>query len=183
MSRRKKAVTVGATDATDTDNASSNNDTGSETGSDTGSSGGDGSSDKSNLKSRVKEVPIDNYKDALDFANREWNKIKRENGHTLECQVQGSCKWKVGEWCKVYMPSFDIDDYMYIVRVSQTSEGGEWSTNLSLADYPPGWGKEELTNNSEEEENSDETDGTDTDTDTGDSGSDSSDGATDGTDE
>ena len=132
------------------------------------------------LKSKVTEVPIDNYEEAMDFAKREWNKIKRENGHTLECEVQGSCNWEVGEWCKVYLPSFDIDDYMYVIRVSQSSEGGEWSSNLSLMDYPPGWGKEEIKKDEEEnsEEEGEEGDGTGDGT--GD-GSDSDGGTGDGT--
>lgn len=126
------------------------------TGTDDGT-GANGESTGGTLKSRVTEVPIDNYEEAMDFANREWNKIKRDNGHTLECQVQGSCNWKVGEWCKVYLPSFNIDDFMYITRVSQSSDGGEWSTNLSLMDYPPGWGKEELKSDDSEEESEDGT--------------------------
>ena len=119
-------------------------------------------------KTEVVEIPIDNYEDALAFANCEWNKIKRDNGHTLECQTIGATKWRTGEWCKVYMPSFDIDDYMYITITSQSSEGGEWGTNLTLKDYPPGWGKEDLTENTdseEEEEDATATDGTSTGTD------------------
>ena len=125
---------------------------------DTGTGTGTGSSDTGTTKTKVIEVPITNYEEALNFANREWNKIKRNNGRVLECQVQGSSNWRTGEWCKVYLPSFDIDGYMYIIRVSQSSEGGDWNTNLSLVDYPPGWGKEDLTedNNNEDDSNSEE---------------------------
>ena len=112
-------------------------------------------------KTEVVEIPIDNYEDALAFANCEWNKIKRDNGHTLECQTIGATKWRTGEWCKVYMPSFDIDDYMYITITSQSSEGGEWGTNLTLKDYPPGWGKEDLTENTDSEEEEEDATGTD----------------------
>lgn len=128
------------------------------TGSSSGSSSSGSGTGDGTTKTKVVEVPITDYNEALNFANREWNKIKRLNGRTLECQVQGSSKWRTGEWCKVYLPSFDIDGYMYIIRVSQSSEGGDWNTNLSLVDYPPGWGKEDLTedkNNQESEENSD----------------------------
>ena len=112
-------------------------------------------------KTEVVEIPIDNYEDALAFANCEWNKIKRDNGHTLECQTIGATKWRTGEWCKVYMPSFDIDDYMYVTITSQSSEGGEWGTNLTLKDYPPGWGKEDLTENTDSEEEEEDATGTD----------------------
>ena len=61
----------------------------------------------STTKTKTIEEPIDNYKEALEFANTEWNKIKRDNGHTLECQVTGSNNWKVGEWVAVLLPSFD----------------------------------------------------------------------------
>lgn len=120
---------------------------GESTGTGTGSSDG-----KTKKKTVVEEIPITNYKEALEFANREWNKIKRDNGRTLECQVLGSTSWKCGEWCKVYLPSFDIDGYMYIIRTSQTSEGGDWTTNLSLVDYPPGWGQEEAEDTGEDSE-------------------------------
>ena len=120
------------------------------------SSSDGGSSSNSTTKKKIVEVPITTYEEALDFANREWNKLKRNNGRTLECQVQGSSSWRTGEWCKVFLPSFDIDGYMYIIRVSQTSDGGDWTCNLSLVDYPPGWGQEELeTDNENDEENSD----------------------------
>lgn len=118
------------------------------------SSSNNGSDGSTSTKKKVVEVPITNYKEAMEFANREWNKIKRNNGRTLECQVLGSSYWRTGEWCKVYLPSFDIDGYMYITRVSQSSDGGDWTANLTLVDYPPGWGKEELTDDSESESES-----------------------------
>ena len=120
---------------------SSDDGDGSDDGSGTGSGTGSGDG---NVKSKVVEEIIDNYEEALEFANREWNKIKRDNGRQLDCQVLGSAKWETGDWIKVYLPSFDIDGYMYIIRSSQSSDGGDWTCNLSLVDYPPGWGKEEL---------------------------------------
>ena len=134
-------------------------DTGEEEVDGTGEDTDDTSSKKK--KTEVVEIPIDNYEDALAFANCEWNKIKRDNGHTLECQTVGATQWRTGEWCKVYMPSFDIDGYMYITITSQSSEGGEWGTNLTLKDYPPGWGKEDLTENTDDEE-TEEDENTDT---------------------
>ena len=133
----------------------SGDDTGEDSASET-SEEESGDEESKKTKSKVVEIPIDNYEDALAFANTEWNKIKRDNGHTLECQTIGSPNWRTGEWCKVYMPSFDIDDYMYITITSQSSEGGEWGTNLTLKDYPPGWGKEDLTENTDNEEEDEE---------------------------
>lgn len=101
----------------------------------------------STTKTKTIEEPIDNYKEALEFANTEWNKIKRDNGHTLECQVTGSNNWKVGEWVAVLLPSFDENCFMYTTRVSQSDNSGDWTCNLSLVDYPPGWGEEETEDN------------------------------------
>ena len=158
-----KRHTTSQSDSKADTTASTGTDTGD--GTDTSSSGVDSTTGTSNLskKTVVEEIPITTYEEALDFAKREWNKIKRDNGRTLECQTIGSANWITGEWCKVYLPSFDIDGYMYIIRTSQTSEGGDWSCNLSLVDYPPGWGKEDLKAEAEEndEENSDEDDGDD----------------------
>ena len=130
-----------------------------ETGDGTGTSTGSSSDGKTKKKTVVEEIPIDNYEEAYEFAMLEWNKLKRDNGRVLECQALGSTRWLCGEWCKVYLPSFDIDNYMYIIRTSQSSEGGDWTTNLSLVDYPPGWGKEEIKteeDGDDDEENSDE---------------------------
>ena len=110
------------------------------TGTDTGST----------TKTKTIEEPIDNYKEALEFANTEWNKIKRDNGHTLECQVTGSNNWKVGEWVAVLLPSFDENCFMYTTRASQSDNSGDWTCNLSLVDYPPGWGEEETEDNNED---------------------------------
>lgn len=78
--------------------------------------------------------------DAKDFLLREWAKIKRDNGHSLECKVQGSSKWQPG-WCYVYLPSFNIQDYMYISKISQDDQDGDWNCKLTLVDYPPGFGE------------------------------------------
>ena len=102
-----------------------------------------------NDKTTTIQKPIDNYDEALDFAHLYWNKMQRDNGRTLECQVLGSTNWKAGEWSKVYIPSYNIDGFMYITRISQSNDAGDWTANLSLVDYPPGWGKEEKKENSD----------------------------------
>ena len=55
----------------------------------------------------------------------------------------------MGKWCRVYLPSFNIDDYMYIIKVSQEDDDGNWVCSLALVDYPPSLGEpeEETTNN------------------------------------
>lgn len=88
--------------------------------------------------------------DAKEFLLREWAKIKRDNGHKLECSVQGHSKWKNG-WCYVYLPSFNIQDYMYIEKISQDDPDGNWTCNLTLVDYPPGFGKPTSINDSDKE--------------------------------
>lgn len=138
------------TTATDTatDAAAAATDTGTDTATDTEST----TETTTTTKTTVVEEPITNYKEALQFANTEWNKIKRENGHTIECQVRGSNKWQVGKWVKVIIPSFNENCFMYITRVSQSDDGGDWNCNLSLADYPPGWGEEQIENTEETED-------------------------------
>ena len=56
--------------------------------------------------------------------------------------VRGHQKWQVGKWCRVYIPSFKIDDYMYIANMSQDdSASDKWKCNLTLVDYPPSFGE------------------------------------------
>ena len=140
-----------------TKNKTTNNNT-EDTSSSDDSSSDDSSSDSENTKTTVLEEPITNKAEALKFANLEWNKIKRDNGHTIECQVLGSSKWREGEWVKVIIPSFNENCFMYITRASSSDDAGDWTCNLSLADYPPGWGKEETsTSNDDDSDTSDET--------------------------
>lgn len=100
---------------------------------------------------------ITTLKDAKKFLQREWNKLKRENGHSLELKTYGDSNWRQGEWCRVYLPSFNIDDYMYITKVSQ-EDSGEWNCNLTLVDYPPGFGEPAKTGNEEGNESEDTND-------------------------
>ena len=90
------------------------------------------------LNSTVSKVPIKDPVEALEFAKTEWNKIRRTSGHTLECQVFGSNHWRVGEWCKVYIPSLNEYVDMYITKTDNSNDSGsEWLTNLTLMDYAP----------------------------------------------
>lgn len=121
------------------------------------------------------EVTIDpeivkNMDDAEKFLQREFNKIRRDDGRSIECKVVGDAKWKTGNWVRVYLPSYFIDDYMYITKVSNDEDGGnDWTTGLTLVDYPPSFGTfaEETVENPEdgentEEENAEETTGDET---------------------
>ena len=130
--------------------------------SDSGSSSSDSSSSSSSSEyeeEKLKVVTtglIDTYEKALDFAWLTWNKLQRENGRSLQCTVWGSCKWKVGEWVKVYLPSFHIDGYMYITQISQANDGGDWTCQKTLVDFPPGWGVEEKEEDEDEDADKDD---------------------------
>ena len=93
---------------------------------------------------------IKTLKEAKKFLQREWNKLKRDNGHSLEVKTYGHSNWRIGEWCRVYMPSFNLDDYMYISKVSEDTDANEWNANLTLVDYPPGFGEPTSKNESKE---------------------------------
>ena len=103
---------------------------------------------------------IKKLKDAKKFLQREWNKLKRDNGHSLEVKTYGHSQWKVGEWCRVYLPSYRIDDYMYITKASQ-EDSGEWNCNLTLVDYPPGFGEPTKTDEDKKNESKDTDSGED----------------------
>lgn len=140
---------------------SSNDSSGTDTGSDSSSSSSS-SSDSSDDYDEKKDTVIttgiiDTYEKALAFAKLTWNKIRRDDGRTVQLQTWGMTVYQPGEWARVYLPSFDIDDYMYITNTSHSNDGGDWTCNLTLVDFPPGWGKEEK----EEEEDEDEEDSED----------------------
>jgi hypothetical protein len=86
---------------------------------------------------------------AKAYLNREWNKLRRDNGRQVELKVPGSMKWRTGKWARTYIPSLYIDDYMYITKSSDEEDGtGNWLTSLTLVDYPPSF----ATDDDEEEE-------------------------------
>lgn len=88
--------------------------------------------------SKSKEVKITSKKEALAFAKREWGKIRRNDGHTIECQVLGYNDFKTGIWCNIWIPTFNESLDMYITKVSHSvGADSEWLTNLTLKDYPP----------------------------------------------
>lgn len=105
---------------------------------------------------KIDDDSVKTLDQAKEYFLREWAKLKRDNGHSLECKVKGHSQWKQGEWCWVYLPSFNIDDYMYIIYISQDDSEDEWGCNLKLVDYPPGFG--EPTNINDGSEDNDFTD-------------------------
>ena len=100
--------------------------------------------------------------DTIDFAYREWNKLLKDSGRRLECKVDGASKWTIGKWVRVYIPSLNLNGYMYIVKSSHDDDG-VWDTSLSLADYPPDLGKEPSNNSEDSEEETDSEDSEDSD--------------------
>lgn len=84
---------------------------------------------------------VKTLKEAKAFLQREWNKIRRDDGRQVELKVQGNTKWRTGIWCRVYLPSYFIDDYMYISKISNDEDGSNnWNTSITLVDYPPSFG-------------------------------------------
>ena len=125
--------------------------------SDTDSDTGDTTVDAEETTSTVsttsyEEVPVETYEEALSFANTEWAKIRRNNGHEVELKVIGNIEYKPA-WVYVRLYSYPTDMYMYIKSVSDDiSENGEFSTNITLVDYPPSLGEWNDTEKTEEED-------------------------------
>lgn len=93
------------------------------------------------IELQVNATNVKSMKEAESFARTEWNKLQRDNGHKVELKVIGHTKWKGGVWSRVYLPSFSIDNYMYIAKMSQEDSDGDWICSLTLTDYPPSLGE------------------------------------------
>jgi len=102
------------------------------------------------------EVPAETYEEALEFAHLEWNKCKREDCHEIELSTIGGDEWQQGRWVRVYIPSFNIDGYYYISRVSENTSPSQWKASLTLVEYPPSFGEPEEETEEEEEETEEE---------------------------
>jgi len=108
---------------------------------------------ESNLEEIIESVEITDYDEAMNFAKREWNKIRRNDGHSLELQVIGSNLWKVGEWCKIYVPSFNEVTDMFITNVSHSkSSNSDWLTTIKLLDYAPSISTDDRQETNDEED-------------------------------
>ena len=86
------------------------------------------------------ENTVKTLNDAKKALQREWNKIRRDDGRSIELKLTGNPNIKVGRWVRVYLPSYFIDDYMYISKASHDEDASEWSTSITLVDYPPSFG-------------------------------------------
>lgn len=114
----------------------------------------DGDSDEKSIEKGYEEVPAETYEEALEYARLEWNRCKREDCHEIELSTKGGSEWQQGKWVRTYIPSFDIDGYYYISRVSENIDSSsDWKASLTLVDYPPSFGepKEEETEEEETE--------------------------------
>ena len=144
-------------DTTTEDLTDTTTDSSTDTTTDTSTDTTEDTTTETKTTTKTEEVPVETYDEALDFAENYWHKILRDDGHSLECKIIGTPAWKQGVWVKVYLPIYDIDDFMYISKINHSSaEGDVWTSSLTLVDYPPGFGeyKEE---NSDDEESTDDT--------------------------
>ena len=72
---------------------------------------------------------------------REYYKLRRDSGRSVEVKINGDPAFKTGQWVRVYLPSYFIDDYMYISKTSHDTDAtSTWQTSLTLVDYPPSFG-------------------------------------------
>lgn len=93
---------------------------------------------------------IKSLKEAEAFLQREFNKIRRNDGRSVECKLVGDTKWREGVWVRVFLPSYFIDDYMYISKCSHDEDAnGPWTASLTLVDYPPSFGADNSSSNSD----------------------------------
>ena len=121
--------------------------------------GGTGSTGQ---EQETKEIPITDEAEAYLFALKQVGKARRKDGHKVECKVIGNKRFEVGEWCRVYIPSFNEDCIMFISKVSHDSGAdNEWITSLTMVDYPPslGSGQSNSPSSSNESEDTSTTDG------------------------
>jgi len=172
----EEQVTSSSTTSTTTDDSASSDSTTDTTTStnDETTQGSDGEIEEEDTTAtetktvnKVQEVPVETYEEALVFAYREWGKIKRDDGHTIEAKIVAGDEWQTGRWALVHIPSFDEDEkYMYVTKVSHSEEDG-WECNVTLTDYPPSFGDPPSSNDEEttDEETTDETTTDDTTTD------------------
>ncbi|MDO5849319.1 MAG: hypothetical protein Q4P18_07275 [Methanobrevibacter sp.] len=114
----------------------------------------DDASQSSTSTSQITAVPVETLEEAQHFANIEWMKIKRNNGHSVECKIIPGEEWQSGNWVKIQIPRFEEDQYMYISKASHSESDSGWECSIHLVDYPPGFGKPK--EKSEEEEGEEE---------------------------
>ena len=102
------------------------------------------------------EIPVDTLEEAMTFANTEWAKIRRNNGHEVELKVIGDNNYVHG-WVKVILFSYPTNMWMFAKAINkEINENGEFDTNITLVDYPPSLGEWNESDSDEEESEEDE---------------------------
>lgn len=135
----------------------------------------DSSSSGGSYKTTIEEVEIDNYYEALRFAYKYIHMCLRDDGHEVQLKVIGGNKWKIGEWCKIDIPSFNESGTMFISKCNtELGANDENIATLTLVDFPPSLSSG--TSNSPSSDGSSGSDTSSTDTSGTDSSSDSSGG-------
>lgn len=148
----------------DDDNSTSTNATSTSTTTTTDTSDTDTEDTGSVSSTSYEEVPVNTYEEAIAFANIEWAKIRRDNGHEIELRCIGNLEYK-HRWVKVKLYSYPTDMWMYIKAINhEITENGEYNTNITLVDYPPSLGE---WNEKDSDEETEEEDDSETTTDTG----------------
>ena len=163
---KKVTVTVEVEDtttssSTTTTDTSSSTDTTSQTDTSSLTDGTDtATTTETKTETKTEEVPVESYEEALKFAEIEWAKIRRDNGHSISLKVvDGDDEFTEHQWVRVYIPSFGEDGKMYITKIAKGhTTDGDPTASLEMYDYPPGFGElQEETNTDEEEDSEEET--------------------------
>lgn len=124
--------------------------------------GGTGEEAQEEEEPTLSEIPITDEGEAYLFGLMQVGKACRKSGHQIECKVIGNKRFEVGEWCRVYLPTFREDCIMFISKVSnESSADGEWLTSLTLVDYPPSLGSGQSNSPTADDENAESTEGGD----------------------
>ena len=93
----------------------------------------------------TEEVPIVNLDEAIAFGMRELGKQRRKSSHKIELKVIGHSDFRVGEWCHVFLPTYNEDCFMFISKVNnEAGADTEFINSLTLVDYPPSLGAGKL---------------------------------------
>ena len=79
-----------------------------------------------------------NRAEAIAFGRRELDRVIRDNGFSIDCNVIGHPEWYIGRWATFESVRFGLDDIYYITRIAKkfSSDGG-YTTDLTLSEYLP----------------------------------------------
>lgn len=112
-----------------------------------------GTETETETTTETSEVPVETLEEAETFARIEWAKIKRDNGFSIDLKVIPDANYKVGQWVHAYIPSYTINKYMYITKLSNSpAPDSSTEIGLTLVDYPPSFGEYTEEESEDEEE-------------------------------